>query len=62
MYEWPEQKKGSENPRARFTADQVQGIRERAACPGVTIRQLAEETGAGRSTIGRILKGERYQE
>lgn len=60
-HEWPEQKRGEENPRARLTNDQAELMRERHALGGVTIRQLAEESGVSRSLIGQILKGEKYQ-
>ncbi len=62
IHEWPEQRRGAEHPRARFSSEQVQNLRDRHELGGVTIRQLAEETGAGRSTIGRIVRGERYLE
>jgi hypothetical protein len=58
--DWPEQKRGADNPRARFTQDQVENLRDRHQMGGVPIRQLAEETGAGMSTIRRIVTGERY--
>lgn len=61
-FQWPDQKRGAENPRALFTPEQVQDMRDRHQMGGCTIRQLAEETGAGRSTIGRIVRGDRYQE
>jgi hypothetical protein len=62
LYQWPEQKRGADNPQARFTRDQVENLRDRHQMGGVTIRQLAQETGAGETTIRRIVRGERYNE
>ena len=59
---WPEQRKGADNPRSRFTQEQAENLRDRYELGGVTIRQLAEETGAGWQTIRRIVRGERYDD
>lgn len=61
MNDWPEQKRGEENPRARFSQEQVEMLRDRHEI-GVTIKQLQRETGAGYETIRRIVRGERYGE
>jgi len=60
--DWPDQKKGAGNPRARFTQEQAELLRDRHELGGVSIKQLQEETGAGYTTIRRIVKGERYSE
>ena len=62
MNQWPDQKRGAEHPRALFTPEQAENLRDRYELGGCTIRQLAEETGASRRTIGRIVTGERYSE
>ena len=59
---WPQQKRGEENPRSRFSQEQAEMLRDRYELGGVTIRQLQEETGAGWQTIRRIVKRERYEE
>lgn len=59
-HQWPEQKQGELNPKARFTQQQADLLRDRYELGGVTIRQLAEETGASRQTILRVLHRERY--
>ncbi len=60
-HSWPEQQKGEENPRARFSQQEAERLRQRHA-HGVTIRQLAKETGASKSLVGQIVTGEKYQE
>lgn len=60
MREWPDQKRGAENPHARFTQQQAEMMRDRYELGGVTIRQLSEETGASRQTIHHLLRGDRY--
>ena len=61
MNQWPEQKRGEENPRARFSQQQADLMRDRYEMGGCTIRQLAEETGTSRQTIFRLLHGDRYR-
>lgn len=60
MHKWPEQKKGSENPRALYTPQQVEQMRERREMGGVTYRQLAEEYGGSRKSAERAVKGDTY--
>jgi DNA-binding XRE family transcriptional regulator len=59
--DWPEQRRGSDNPRSLFSPEQVERLRERYSEGGVSQTQLARETGASRRTIQRILTGERYR-
>lgn len=60
MHHWPEQKKGTENPRAIYTSQQLTQMKERRELGGVTYRQLAEEYGGCINSVRRAVKGETY--
>lgn len=56
--DWPEQRRGSDNPRSLFSPEQVERLRERYSEGGVSVRQLAREVGASHMTVYRALKRE----
>lgn len=53
---WPEQPKGFDHPRALFSPEQVERLRERYQEGGVSVRQLAREVGASHMTVYRAIK------
>jgi hypothetical protein len=52
---------GSRNHAAKLTEDAVRRMRTRYAAGGVTHQQLADEFGMHKGTIGRVLRGQRWQ-
>lgn len=53
--QWPDQKRGAENPQAKLTDAQADMMRERHDLGGVTFRQLAQESGISHTTIRKWL-------
>lgn len=59
-YEWVSIS-GERNRAARLTANQVRDIRRRHADGGVTQADLAEEYGVAQTTVGRIIRRQKWK-
>jgi AraC-like DNA-binding protein len=53
MNQWPDQKRGEENPRSKLSDEQVQTMRDRHEMGGVPIRRLADEAGVSHTLLRR---------
>lgn len=52
--------RGEQNGSAKLTADSVRAIRERYAAGGLSLRRLAHTYGVSHTTIGEIVRGEKW--
>jgi hypothetical protein len=55
-------RRGTTNPGAKLTEDQVREIRRRHAAGGTSYPKLAEEFGLHPQNVGRVVRGEGYAE